>query len=167
MKASTTAIAATMLAMALVSVPAGATTVGRQMWVQGGAACQLSLPTTDTMVRPRATGMRNEGTANSFVICQYAATSAVFTSATMYITSLDGANHSVSCTGVKGGGTTGVFSTKMQNTGTSGNQTISWAPEDFGETGDFTNYMFSVTCTLPGGVSLPYVYATYNEDVGA
>ena len=167
MKATTAALAATLLATTLVSAPTEATTIGRQMWNQGGAVCQLSLPTTDTMVRPRASGMRNEGTANSFVICQYAATSAVFTSAKMYITSIDGANHSVSCTGVIAGGTSGTFSTKVQDTGTSGNQAITWAPSDFGGSTDFTNYMFSVTCTLPGGVSLPYVYATYSEDVGA
>jgi hypothetical protein len=166
MKVATAAMAATLLAT-MVPAQADATTIGRQMWNQGGAVCQLSKPTIDTMVRPRATGMRNEGTADSFVICQYAATSAVFTSAKMYVTSIDGADHSVSCTGVTGGGTSGVYSTKEVNTGTSGTRTITWVPSDFDASDDFSNYMFSVTCTLPGGVSLPYVYATYSEDVGA
>ena len=31
-------------------------------------ACQLSLPTIDTKVSPRATGFRNDGTAGTFVI---------------------------------------------------------------------------------------------------
>ncbi|MFO1473032.1 MAG: hypothetical protein U1F20_00190 [Lysobacterales bacterium] len=35
-------------------------------------SCQLlSIPTTDTGVRPKATGFRNEGTTDQFVICGY------------------------------------------------------------------------------------------------
>ena len=34
-------------------------------------ACQLSVPTTDTKVRLRANGYRNEGTSNQFVILRH------------------------------------------------------------------------------------------------
>lgn len=56
------------VASVLAALPAQATTMTRTMEDQGGPACQLSVPTTSTQVRPRASGMRNEGTTNAFVI---------------------------------------------------------------------------------------------------
>ena len=48
---------------------AHAATQNRLMAALGSDSCKLSVPTTDTKVRPRATGFRNEGTTNQFVIC--------------------------------------------------------------------------------------------------
>ena len=48
---------------------AHAVTQTRVTQIPAGAACQLSVPTIDTAVRPRATGFRNEGTTSAFTIC--------------------------------------------------------------------------------------------------
>jgi len=154
-------------AAASATAPVSAVTMTRYQWDQGGPNCQLSVPTTSTMVRPRATGMRNEGTANEFVICQLSSTSSAFTSAVVYITTIDGANHTMKCTGVKGAADAPTYSTKQIDTGTAGYQALTWAPADFGGTTNFGNPIFSVTCTLPGGTAIIATEATYTEDVGA
>ena len=162
------AASATILAALLLASPrASALDVSRQLWGQGGPSCQLSVPTTSSQVRPRATGMRNEGTTNQFVICQYAATSAMFTTAGMFVSSIDGANHTVQCTAMKGGADAPVYSTKQIDTGTSGFASLSWYPADFGTTTNFGNYLFSVTCTLPAGAAINSVYGYYTDYVGA
>src|SRR5690242_8566521 len=51
--------------------PAQAVTQSVFAYTNPGGACQLSIPTTNTGVRPKATGFRNEGTVNNFVICGY------------------------------------------------------------------------------------------------
>jgi len=169
MKASSVAAAAILTVASLATMRANALEKSRFLWDQGGPACQLSVPTTSSKVRPRATGMRNEGTTNEFVICQYASTSSAFTSADIYFSTIDGANHTVQCTGMRGtaAGGDAYYSTKSADTGTGGYSQFSWTSSDFGETTDFGNAMFSVTCTLPGGASLIATEATYTEDVGA
>jgi len=149
-------------------MPAIAVEKSRELWDQGGPACQLSVPTTSSKVRPRATGMRNEGTVNEFVICQYASTSSAFKAAYIYFQTIDGANHAVQCTGMRGtsAGGDAFYSTKSGETDTYSYNQLSWLPGDFGETTDFGNAMFSVTCILPAGASLIATQATYAEDVG-
>lgn len=51
---------AALLATVATVPQATAATATRDVWRPGGADCQLSVPTTDTGVRPRASGMRNE-----------------------------------------------------------------------------------------------------------
>lgn len=53
------------------SAPASAATQDRILLRTGADMCTLSVPTTDTKVRPRATGFGNEGTTNAFVICTF------------------------------------------------------------------------------------------------
>src|ERR1041384_3895416 len=85
------------------SQSAQAVTISKPMLVDPSMACQLSLPTTDTAVRPRATGFRNEG-ANSFIICGTAYFSNSVNIATelrLQMIAFDGATHdNVSCTAV-------------------------------------------------------------------
>ena len=154
---------------AFATMPAAAVEKSRFLWDQGGPACQLSVPTTSSQVRPRATGMRNEGTSNQFVICQYASTSSAFTNAYIYFQTIDGANHTVQCTGMRGtaAGGDAFYSTKSGDTDVAGYNQFTWSPADFGETTDFGNAMFSVTCILPAGTSLIATQAIYAEDVGA
>lgn len=169
MKASTTALSAALLGIAVISTPTSAATRYRVQWDQGGPACQLSVPTTASQVRPRATGMRNEGTGSEFVICQYPSTSSAFGSAYLYIQSIDGANHAVQCTGMRGGAINedARYSTKSEQTQTGSYGELSWFPIDFGATGDFGSSMFSVTCVLPPGASIIAIEADYSEDVGS
>lgn len=158
------------IVLAIVLPPsASAVDASREMWDQGGPACQLSVPTISSQVRPRATGMRNEGTSNEFVICQYTANSTSFTSAEIHVSSIDGANHSVQCTAMDGDIPQGTFySTKSAGTGTGTTEygVIGWGPGDFGATGTFPRLTFSVTCTLPHGASIVRVHANYDEYVG-
>ena len=57
-------VAASTLVIGLAAVPT-ASAVTQDVWFLNapGDSCQLSLPTIDTVVRPRANGYRNEGTA--------------------------------------------------------------------------------------------------------
>lgn len=165
MLAAATALISATLGMAQ---PAQAVTISKPMLMDPAAACQLSLPTTDTAVRPRATGFRNEG-ANAFVICgtTYFSNSVnIATELRVQMVAFDGATHNnVSCTAVNrqsaGGGE--VFSTKVVSVGPVGVD-FTWAP---GDLNNFTGFVNSVTCTLPSGVAITAVRLVFPDDVGA
>lgn len=164
-----------------------AATQSRLMIQTGANMCTLSVPTTDTKVRPRANGFRNEGTTSAFTICAFDATSGSgistnFTSASLVLKSLDGASHSVTCTAVNSlpnsdapgvGGAPQQFVAKTLTVNDSGPLTVfgtqfSWVPADFGGTTDlpFTGGAFSVTCNLPPQVAVITGIASSNEDIG-
>ena len=152
-------------------LPADAVTQSRTMRYQGGTACQLSIPTIDTSVRPRATGFRNEGTTSAFVICGLPSPDGDFTGVFMVVQTLDGADHVVTCTGVNGlGSMAPLYATRSVSTGTNNNSIhLQWAASDFGgQVGENfpENGFFSATCTLPAQVAITAVYAYYDEDVG-
>lgn len=159
---------ATSTIVLLATPTVSAVNANRVLLDQGGPACQLSVPTTNSKVRPRATGMRNEGTSSEFVICQYAAT-AKFADADIFISTIDGADHLVQCTGVNGNAINPLYSTKSMQTGTAPEVVvpIEWLPQDFASTGTFGLYFFSVTCVLPPGASIMSLGGDYTEDVGA
>ena len=123
-------------------------------------ACQLSVPTTDTKVRPRANGYRNEGSTNQFVICGMGGyENDTVMSTTLLATSVDGKAHSMSCTGVTGlSGFDGpYYSAKTVTVPASGVGMLSWAAQDFGGTSGEViagGLNLSVTCTLPPNVAL-------------
>ena len=136
-------------------------------------ACQLSVPTTDTRVRPRANGYRNEGTTNQFVICGMGGyENDTVLSTTLQATSVDGQAHSMTCTAVTG--LTGLeagplYSSKTVAVPASGVGTQTWVAVDFGGTGGSviqggTN--LSVTCTLPPNVALQGFESVGVIDVG-
>lgn len=163
--------ATTFVASLLATPPAQATTVTRVMEDQGGPACQLSVPTTSTQVRPRASGMRNEGTTNAFVICQFAATSSPFTQGSVVLVSIDGADHNVSCTGMSGYVTQtayyATFNIFVRASDTAGMST-GWNSSYFDPSlNTLPSRGFSVTCNLPPGMAIVSTYAFYDEDVGA
>ena len=159
--------------------PAQAVTQNRLVSLLGADSCKLSVPTIDSKVRPRATGFRNEGTANVFVICTISTDNgpggtfgtAPFVDAGLLATSLDGVAHDVQCTGVNSFNIMGdqQFVTKTQNTGTTYTQ-YWWTEGDFGVSdgsGIPSTGVFSITCILPPNVSLDLVLANMAEDVGA
>jgi len=123
-------------------------------------ACQLSIPTTDTKVRPRANGYRNEGNANQFVICGMGGyENGTVMSTTLLATSVDGQAHSMTCTGVTGltGFDGPYYSAKTLTVPASGVGMQAWAAADFGGTeGEVIagGLNLSVTCTLPPNVAL-------------
>jgi hypothetical protein len=168
------------------SFPASAVTQDRFQIRTGADMCQLSVPTIDTKVRPRAIGFGNEGTTNAFVICTFDSppggysTTNNFKYAGIVLKSMDGADHAVTCTGVnsvadgEGAGVSAPqFVSKtvtVNDSGPSGalGVPVNWEPEDFGSTGTIpdSSGLFSITCILPPQVSVKYGGAQSAEDVG-
>lgn len=138
---------------------------------QGGPACQLSVPTTASEVRPRASGMRNEGSTSAFVICQFPSTGGFpYTNATLYIVSIDGKDHTVQCTGMSGYVTyEPKYSTKtyLVASNLSDATDFRWNSDDFGAHSDLGSAYFSVTCNLPPGTSIVKLNASYYAEIGA
>lgn len=149
------------------SFSAQAVTQARTVRSQGGTACTLSLPTTDTKVRPKATGFRNEGTTNAFVICGYPLPNGSLTQFNINFTAIDGASHEVNCTGVNGPPWAPVYTAKTGSASAT-QLALSWTAADFGGTAgsDMPSGYMSVTCLLPAQVGVDNVYVNYNEDVG-
>ena len=127
-----------------------------------GASCQLSIPTTNTGVRPKATGFRNESTTTgNFVICPMAGDAGgtnydTYSYGQIFIKSLDGIEHDVSCTAVVGDGnwTQLKYSTMTivapANTSQAG--TVAWGSANFGQAPNqaiLGSTWFTFTCNLP------------------
>lgn len=185
---TTLAIALAASAMGLVmSQPAAAVTQSRFQLETGSNACTLSVPTTDTKVRPRATGFRNEGTTNVFAICTLdpsGGSTGLFTNfglVNFVLKSMDGADHEVTCTGVNSianataaGADPQQFISKtvtVNDTGPNGplGTVITWTPADFGAVDEIPSSggAFSVTCILPPQVAVSFMSAPSEEDVGS
>ena len=121
------------------------------------AVCQLSIPTTDTAVRPKATGFRNESTTKSaFVICGNVmpANDSYATLIDIFFLSMDGVGRTISCTAVNGfsGFTDLIYSTKTVSSTDPQRSPpyLSWTPSDFSGTGEIPDgFAPSITCTLP------------------
>lgn len=165
-------VAAGTLVIGLAAAPT-ASAVTQEVWFMNapGDSCQLSLPTIDTVVRPRASGYRNEGTAAKFVICGYGGTRHLKSLvANVKASSLDGAAHSMSCT-FTAGSSPGVISyfTKTLNVPASGVSYVYLSGTDFGGAyGDaFENFQLSVTCNLPPNVAIVQLENQQRVDVGA
>ena len=166
-------IAATAFGLQLSASPVAAVVQEKVYEFSAADACQLSIPTTDTKVRPRANGYRNEGTTNQFVICGMGGyeKGTVMYMALLY-TSMDGLQHDMSCTGVTGltgSGSGPLYSTKSVTVAASGYSFATWAAEDFGGTeGNVIDkgLNLSVTCTLPPNVALQGFESVQDIDVG-
>ena len=170
--------AATLAAGLALSPPAAAVKQIRYQVQTGANMCTLSLPTTDTKVRPRATGYNNEGTTYAFVICSFDPPPGAFgvlvtefKDAALYLRSLDGTAHDVTCTGVNtipaAATPQYVSKTHSVSAATTGTQ-FAWLPGDFGGTSTipYSGGVFSVTCNLPPQTSVEFGGADSDEDVG-
>lgn len=159
-----------LLSVLMAMQPVDAVNAQRYIQDQGGAACQLSVPTISSQVRPRASGMRNEGTSSEFVICQYPGVGD-FSEVDMRIESIDGAVHNIQCTAVDGDTQVSlVYASKTASTEEEGGSALlKWFPADFGWTNSPMLYFpdFSVTCNLPPGTAITNIAAAYTEYVGA
>lgn len=170
------------------SQPAAAVTQTRYTIQTGANMCTLSIPTTDTKVRPKATGFNNEGTTNAFVICSFnpppgsTSVDSGFNTIALVLKSLDGANHTVTCTAVNSlagaefaeiPAPQYVSKTLVVNDADPTYQTLgvpfAWSPEDFGGTDmiPFTGGTISVTCILPPKVSVKFGSGISDEDIGS
>jgi hypothetical protein len=161
-------------AIGMAAVPAATAATQDKIYEFPAAdACQLSIPTTDTKVRPKASGYRNEGTSNQFVICGMGGyeKGTVLYMVLLY-SSMDGAQHEMSCTGVTGlpgSDSDPLYATKTVTVAASGYSFALWGAEDFGGVEDeliAPGMNLSVTCTLPPNVALQGFESEQLVDVG-
>lgn len=167
MKCLSTTLSAVAVACGLaMAFDASAATDEKTFYLDPAMACQLSIPSTDTAVRPRATGYRNEGTTAAFMICglPYYYSGAVPTSFAIVVRSFDGAAHSFDCTGVtrSSGGTSPAYSTKNLSVAANGSDSATWTGADF----TLGNFDASITCPLPAGVAIVSVQIRVNDEIG-
>lgn len=137
-----------------------------------GSVCQLSIPTIDTGVRPKASGFRNESaTTGNFVICPLASpmstSSDAFTFVNISLLSLDGQSHDAACTAVANAISPAYSSRTIAVAPTGGSYT--WSASDFG--GTFGNPIvgsqeMSITCLLPPQVAIRFLGGYYNHEIG-
>ena len=157
------------------AMPAPSHAALRQNWGYGNPAdaCQLSIPTTDTQVRPKASGYRNESTSKSaFVICGYSTPTYDSTSKQIliYFTSMDAVSRNISCTAISGmaGAEPLTYSTKsISSTAAETYTALLWTPADFGGTTDIPyGEAVSVTCTLPPQTAITQVINAFDYEIG-
>ena len=168
----------------LVSAPVATATEVQQTMIIPGAVCQLSIPTTNTGVRPKATGFRNESTTTgNFVICPLVTPTIRTIDAnplaggSIVLSSLDGQAHNVSCTAVSGIGKELwkpfeiIYSTKSFAVPASTSEIGggNWVAVDFGQSsGDsiIGSAWFTITCNLPPQVQILYLQGNYWTEIG-
>jgi hypothetical protein len=140
-------------------------------YVNGGS-CQLSIPTTDTKFRPKASGARNESTdVGNFVICniQHTESTGLYSEIRLAHYSLDGIARDLTCTAVVGvlGGSTGnniLYSSKTMNT-LDPLGAISWYAPDFGGASGAAipqSRYVSITCNLPPQTGIKAILGVTN-----
>jgi hypothetical protein len=170
MRAIPFALASASLGAILAPMPVVAGSVPKTLTQDAGNACTLSIPTTDTGVRPKATGFRNEGSKNAFIICSVDVDSSG--NDTKYIglnmASFDGASHAVNCTGVARYADTLAniqyltipTLTTAADGSTTGISTLGAPPGVY----DHQRPVLSVTCVLPPGVSILSVQRGHDDN---
>ena len=163
---ATTLFAAACLLTAGLSPGAGAAI--KQANRNPAGACMLSIPASNAGARPKATGFRNEGEVNSFVICTFDAytddPNAGFLNLALALTSIDGATHEVSCTAMDrlAASSTGEYLTKTNAVVADGFALFSYFPVEFPTTG-LGGLNASITCNLPPGTSIITMYGSFDE----
>ncbi len=156
---------------AAVATPAHAGSVLKANVQNPSTSCALSIPSTDTKVRPKASGFRNEGTTSQFVICGFDLPSNPgpgFSALGMYFASFDGAAHTFDCTAMGRfiDGPSGMYLTKSVTTHADG-QSSELNIDDSNP----SYYVYlpgqSITCTLPPGVAILTVQSVYTDNDSA
>ena len=151
-------------------LPASAATNTETISENAAQACQLSIPTIDTQVSPRATGFRNDGTAGVFVICgtSLPTDDSLFASAAMWLQSSAPQSVNVNCTFVSGSGSTFLYKTKSVPIPAGGSpERIYVTGGDYGGSVITYGYNVTITCTLPPGVAILRTESVYDLGVGA
>ena len=174
MRTMFSALASALLLAVGLAAPGSAQAIVNDVWFMNSPAdaCQLGIPTTDTRVRPKATGFRNEGTTNQYVICGFgngifSGTSKGMWSAALNVTSMDGGYHSMTCTFVTTNSSWGIpvvgnyayFTKTLNSIGSSGTDAFYLDATDFGGAlGDpIYNAGLSITCILPPQVAITFL----------
>ena len=134
-------------------------------------ACILSIPTTDTKVRPKALGFRNEGTTNAYVICGIDNFSNVdgFNWLSVMFQAFDGKRHTFDCTAVSHDvmySSTQYLTETIEITDTRfpGVIDVNVDDPDYDPAKyDLKHQGQSITCLIPPGVSIISVAAGQND----
>jgi len=166
----------TVAAMALASIagPAGAATESRYQTAQGGVSCKPTNPGS-TGVVAKATGLRNEGTVATTVICGFESSNSrgdggTILGITMGLYGLNGASKAVNCTAVNGfANGAPIYATKSVTTDAGGSASIlTFDASDFGGTAGNplpeSDY-WSITCNMPGSTSIGYMRTQFTVNV--
>lgn len=178
MKSLPAALATTVLSAGLaVSASSHAATISQNAVSSPGASCQLSQPTISTSVRGRATGFRNEGTTNAFVICQFDSSNSDMKEAQMIVTSTDGVARDVTCTGVNGyylSADLNEIGYSAKTLGTKSTEGVAalfdWTAVDFGGLVDESlpnGAYFTVTCILPPKTAINATGFSFDQEIGS
>lgn len=139
-----------------------------------GSSCQLSIPTTDTSVRAKASGFRNESTSvSNFVICPIHTPITTdygpFISLYVHVEPIGFIEREVSCTAVVGLTSGSLqYSTKTY-TFAHGGFNVYWQASDFNGTAeDPINYsdISTITCLLPPQSLILFSGGNYYYDIG-
>jgi len=181
------AAAAGLVSLLVVTFSAQSVNKQRLLTVTAAHLCTLSVPTTDTKVRPKATGFRNEGTTNAYVICSFDSgpsqddlgfppTSNDPYEVQIWVSTIDGKPHTFTCTGANSWPGYGVaymeYVPKTITIDPASPYLTSgavWQPQDF-FWGDVTipaSGAFSITCLLPPGAAIVLGGMRVEEDVGS
>jgi hypothetical protein len=178
---STAAFVGCAICCALAVAPVATAATSPASSVSPGSTCQLSIPTTETGVRPKASGFRNESaTTGNFVICPIVSAvtpdgGKTFTVLMVVLQSLDAVARDVSCTAVVGadgiGDTPISYSSKTGRVNASGDTVFYWRPAEFGQPDNGHlpiggSALSSITCNLPPHMSIRYTTGQYEYDVG-
>ncbi len=155
------------LAMAAAGDAAQAVVRSHVTLVTAPGLCQAALPSFEGLIRKRPLAIQNEGATTAFVGCSLP-TQGDITGATVYLSSIDGAAHTVSCTGVSGYASnvaTPSYAAKTISVAANGApQGAFWSTADFGGGARFPYYYFSLQCALPPGVGMNDLELRYNEE---
>lgn len=159
----------------LIFAPDASAATSHAWSINGGSSCQLSIPTTNTGVRPKATGFRNESTTTgNFVICPISSSVTppggnTFQYLLAFLQSMDGATHDVTCTATVGWNSLPPkYSSKTKSIGPSATF-FEWSAADFGGTeGNVitASMISSVTCNLPPQVLIEQTEGAYDYNIG-
>lgn len=155
--------------------PASAATENRFQTAQGGVVCKPTTSSGSTTLVAKATGLRNEGTAVTYIICGFESSNSrsdigTIQQITMAMYSLNGTSKSVSCTAVNGfANGAPIYATKAINTNTDGTQAVlSFDATDFGGVAGSAlpeSDFWSVTCALPASTSVGYMTTKFTVNV--
>lgn len=157
-------------ALVVALLPASAATNSESVSENAAQACQLSIPTIDTKVAPRATGFRNDGATNVFVICgtSLPTDDALLTGAALWLYSTSTEDVAVNCTFVSGSGSTYLYKSKILDLPGHGglDRIYVWAGDYDGVEITY-GFNVTVTCLLPRDVAILRTESTYELDIGA
>ena len=155
--------------------PANAATETRYQTAQGGVVCKPTDMVMNSTLKAKSTGLRNEGTASTFVICGFESSNSrsdfgTIQGISMGLFALNGVSTTVTCTAVNGfADSSPIYATKNVATNANGTATLlNFDASDFGgSVGDPLpdSDFWSITCTLPGKSSIGYMYTKFLVNV--